>query len=115
MPHGERRRRTLQQLPEGGDRLLGLGQVPLQPGQVSSDELVACLDVGGVQNGADLLEGHVEFPEAPDDLCRGDLLGAVTAVARIGVDLGRDEQFELMVVAQGLDAEVGGPGEIADG
>ena len=115
MLHGRRRRRTLEQVAERADRLLRLEEILLQPGQVVGDELIAGVDVGRLQDGADLLQRHVEIAESSDDLCRGDLLGAVAAVARVGVDLGRDQQTEPVVVPEGLDAEVGGPGEIADG
>ena len=85
----QRGRRTLEQPPQGGHRLLGLDEALLQPGQVLGDQLVAGVDVGRLQHGADLLQRHVELPEPPDDLRRGDLLGAVTAVARVRVDRGR--------------------------
>ena len=86
-----------------------------QPGQVGGDERVPGVDVGRLQDGADLFQRHVEIAEPSDDLCRGDLLRRVTAVARVRVDLRRDQQPEPVVVPEGLHAEVGGPGEITDG
>src|SRR5690606_37046037 len=44
-----------------------------------------------------------------------DLVGAVAAIARPPVDLGGREQADVVVVPQGLDAEVGEPGELPDG
>ena len=112
---GQGGRRALEQVAEGGHGRLGLEEIVFQPGQVHGDELVSGVDVRGLQHGADLLQRHVEVAEATDDLCGRDLLDAVTAVARARVDLHRGQEPELVVVPEGLDAEVRGPGEISDG
>ena len=52
---------TLEQVPKGGDRLLGLEETLLQPGQVRGDQLVAGVDVGRLEDGPDLLQWHVEI------------------------------------------------------
>jgi hypothetical protein len=45
----------------------------------------------------------------------GDLLSRVAPVPGARVDVSRFEEADLVVVAQRLDAEMGGPGEVADG
>src|SRR6202012_1741725 len=92
-----------------------LEKIPLQQRQVRRNELVPGVDVGRLQDGANLFERHLEIAEPSDDLCRGYLLGAVPAVTRVRIDFRRDQQSEPVVVPQGLDAEVGGPREVTDG
>src|SRR6266849_10800904 len=60
------------------------------------------------------VQRHVELAESGDDERLANLVGAVAAVAGDLVDLGRLEQPNPVVVAKGLDREVGGLGEVAD-
>jgi len=86
-----------------------------QPHEVRVDQFVASTNVGGAQNGADLVERHFQSPEAANDLCRRDLVGAVAAVAGSAIDIDGFEQPDLVVVAQHLDAQLRRTGEVADG
>ena len=62
----------------------------------------------------DVLQGHVELAEATDDLRHRDLIGAVPAIPGVVVDVGGVEHADAVVVAQRLDAQVGGAREVAD-
>ena len=79
------------------------------------DQLVASVEIGGGDDGLDLLEWHLEGPKAPDDLGRGDLLGGVAAMTSVRVDVGRLQKADAVVMAEHLHAEVGGTGEVTDG
>jgi len=50
-----------------------------------------------------------------DDLGYWNLLGGIAAVTGTRVDVGRLEYPDPVVVAERLDTQVGGPGEVADG
>src|ERR1700756_4311644 len=70
-----------------------------------------------IRRGEDLVNRvprPVKCAESGDDERLGNLVGAVTAVAGELVDLSGLEQPNAVVVAKGLDREVGGPGEVAD-
>ena len=86
--------RRLEQVAQGGDRVLGPGQVRFEAVEVGGDQLVAGVDVGGGEHRLDLVQRHVQGPEAADDLGRRDLVGGVAAVAGGGVDIGRFQQAE---------------------
>jgi len=60
----------------------------------------------------DLFEGHVQGTKSADDLGGWDLVGRVAAVSGGGINIGRCEQADAVVVPQCLDGQVGGPGEI---
>jgi hypothetical protein len=68
----------------------------------------------GVQEGGDGAEGDGEVPEGADGPAGGELPGVVGAVAGRRGDAGRAQEPDGGVVAQGRDAEAGGPGEPAD-
>src|SRR5579862_8926139 len=70
-----------------------------------------------IWRGKDLVnrvERHVECSESGVDERLGNLVGAVAAVAGELVDLNGLEQPNAVVVAKGLDRQVGGPREVAD-
>ena len=83
--------------------------------QMCQDRLIADGDVGRVQDGADLLEWHVEVAEPADDLRDRNLAGRVTAVAAGTVDLRRAHEAHVVVVAKRLHAQMRHPGELTDG
>src|SRR5579875_3751591 len=78
------------------------------------DQLIASVDVGSAHYEADVVERHTEVAEAPDDLGERNLLGAVAAVAGVGIDRSGCEQRYAMVVVQRLDGQMGGAGKLAD-
>src|SRR5579871_1266936 len=94
--------------------MLRLDQLALQTGEVRGDELGARGLVGRAEHGADLAERHVEVAQPADHLRVLDLLRAVAAVSRCGVDVGGNKQTEVVIVAQRLHAELRRLGEIAD-
>ena len=82
---------------------------------MGGDELVASVEIGGGDDRLDLFQRHLEGTEAPDDLGGRDLLGGVAPMTGVGVDVGRLQQADAVVVAERLHAEVGGAGEVTDG
>ena len=62
----------------------------------------------------DLVERQLQVAQAGDRPGGLELLPPVAAVAGEPVDVGRPEQVELVVVAQGADAQPGEPGEPSD-
>ena len=82
---------------------------------MGSDQLIASRRVSCRDDRVDLFEWHFKRPEPPDDLGGGDLFGVVAAVAGAGVDLGRFEQADAVVMAQRLDVQVGRSREVPDG
>ena len=82
---------------------------------MGGDELVASVNVGRGDDRVDLVQGHLEGTEAPDDLGGGDLLGGVTAVAGGRVYISGLQEADPVVVTERLDTQVRGTGEIADG
>jgi hypothetical protein len=93
---------------------LGLRELGFQPHEVRVDQLVALTNVGGAHNGADLIERHFQRPEAANDLCCGDLVGAVAAVAGSAININGREQPDLVVVTQHLHAQLRRTGEVPD-
>jgi len=81
---------------------------------VLSDDTVPHGEVGGFEDSADAVQGHVEVPETADDLRHRDLIHHVLPVARAWIDRSRLQESDPMVVAQHLDAHAGGTGEITD-
>ena len=71
--------------------------------------------VGRLEHRPHVVERHVEVAQAADQLSGGDLVGRVEAVAVGGVDRRRREQADVVVVVQGLHAQVGHAGELAHG
>src|ERR1700722_20877214 len=82
---------------------------------MAGDEVVAGGQVGSRDDRVDLLQGHVERPEPADDLSGRDLIGGVAAMPCARVDVGGLEQADAVVMAQRLDTQVRGPGEVTDG
>ena len=59
-------------------------------------------------------DGHLQAPQAADDLGERDLILGVVAISVAGVDLAGLEQPDFVVVAQRLDAQMRRPGEVSD-
>jgi hypothetical protein len=106
--------RVGEQVPQRRDGALGPGQVLLQARQVRGYEPVAGPQVRSREDRADLLQGHVEVPEAADDLRGRDLIGRVAPVPGGRVDVRRLQEAEAVIVPQRLDAQLRGAGEIPD-
>src|SRR5262245_60584422 len=62
---------------------------------------------GGIraEDGADLGQAEAELPEAPDEPGVVELRAGVGAVRGLGIDAGGLEQPDLVVMAQGADAQ----------
>ena len=86
------RRGVFEEVAQRGHGALGVGQVPLQPGQMGGDELAPGHLVRCTQHRADLLEGHPEITESADHLGGRDLVAGVPPVPGHRVDVGRFEQ-----------------------
>ena len=82
---------------------------------MGGDEVVASVNIGCGDDRLDLVQRHLQGTKAPDDLGGGDLLGGVTPVAGVRVDISWLQESDVVVVTQRLHAEVGGAGEISDG
>ena len=104
-----------EQLAQGGHRALRLGQGLLQASEVGGNELGPSRLIGSPEYGADVVERHAEIPEPSDHLRDRELVARVSAVAGDRIDVCGFEQADPVVVAQGLHAEEGDPGEVADG
>jgi hypothetical protein len=104
----------VEQVAQRRRRLLSALERGLEPVEVVGDHRVAGGDVKRREHGLDVLQRHIELAEAADDLRHGELIGAVTPVARIWIDVGGLQNADAMVMAQRLDAQVGGPREVAD-
>jgi hypothetical protein len=72
---------------------------------MTGDELVTSRQVGGGDDGVNLFQRHIERAEPADDLGGRDLVGAIPAVSGAGVDIGRFQQADAVVVAQRLDVD----------
>ena len=81
---------------------------------MGSDQPVACIGVRRGEYRLDFRDGHLEAPQAADDLGHRDLILGVVAISVGGVDLAGLEQPDLVVVAQRLDAQVRRARELAD-
>ena len=81
---------------------------------MSGDEFGPAGVIPGVQDPSDISERDVQLTQAVDDLGGWDLVRAVVAVASRVVDSGRNEEFSVMVAAQGSHAQVGEVGELSD-
>ena len=73
---------------------------------MGNDQPVTRLGVGRGEYRLDLRDGHLQAPQAADDLRNRDLILGVVAISVSGVDLAGLEQPDLVVVAQRLDAQV---------
>jgi hypothetical protein len=82
---------------------------------VTGDELITSGQVGGGDDDVNLFQRHIERAEPADDLGGRDLVGAIPAVSGVGVDIGRFQQADAVVVAQRLDVQVRCAGEVPDG
>jgi hypothetical protein len=82
---------------------------------VGGDHAVARGQVRRVEDGLDVLEGHVEVAEPADDLRDGDLLSSIAAIAGVSIHVGWLQHTDTVVVAQRFDAEMRRAGEVADG
>ncbi len=83
--------------------------------QVGGNGFIAGRQVGCGHDRPDLLQRHVKARKRRMTWALGDLLSRVAPVPGARVDVSRFEEADLVVVAQRLDAEMGGPGEVADG
>jgi hypothetical protein len=81
---------------------------------MGDDQPVARVRVGGGEYRLDSRDGHLQAPQAADDLGERDLILGVGAIPIVGVDLAGLEQPDLVVVAQRLDAQVRRARELAD-
>jgi hypothetical protein len=97
------------------DRGPRLGQLGLQPVQVRGDEGVAGGRVRCGQHRLDVGDWHLQVAQAADDLRGRDLPGRVVPVAVSGFTVAGSSSPTWWVVAQCLDAEVRGAGEVAHG
>ena len=100
--------RAPEQIAQLADRGAGAIKLGLEPVQVGDDQPVALLGVGRRQHRSDLGDRHLQPAQPADHLRLRDLTLGVVAVAVAGIDLGRRQQADLVVVAQRLDAEMGG-------
>ncbi len=82
---------------------------------MGGDEPVTGLQIRSLQDGADLVQGHAQIPETADHLCRRDLIDGIPPVPGVWVGVCRFQEPDAVIVAQRLDAQVGGPGEVTDG
>ncbi len=82
---------------------------------MGGDEPVTGLQIRSLQDGVDLVQGHIQIPETADHLGRRDLIDGIPPVPGLRVDVSRLQQPDAVIVAQRLDAQVGGPGEVTDG
>ena len=53
----------------------------------------------------DVLEGEAEILKIPDSVNEGELDIRIVALPRIGVDIGRLQQADFVIVPQGLDRD----------
>ena len=106
---------AVEQRPQPADRRLGLLELAFHPRQVGGDLPVPCRQVGCEQHGPDRVERHAQVAQPPDHLGGGYLVGAVGAVAGVRVDRRGRQDAHVVIVVQRLHAEVGRPGELADG
>ena len=83
--------------------------------QVGGDLPVPRRQVGCEQHRPDRVERHAQVAQPPDHLGGGHLVGAVVAVAGVRVDRRGREDAHVVIVLQRLHAQVGHPGELADG
>lgn len=67
-----------------------------------------------LQRGRNLSQRNVQPAQQRDRQRAARLCGGVVAIAGCRVDFGRDEQAELVVVAQLFGAEPANPGELAN-
>lgn len=71
---------------------------------MTDNQLIPGGQVGRRDDGVDLLERYFEQAEPADDLRGRDLVGVAT-VASHRIDVGRLQQADAVVVAQGLDVK----------
>ncbi len=93
---------------------MGLRELAFEPGEMIGDQFRTRGRVGRGEHGTDLTERHVEVAEPANDLRDRNLIGRVAAIAGSRVDLRGNEQPDVVVVAQGLDAQLGGLREVTD-
>ena len=108
MFHGGGAVRPPEQIAQLADRGAGAIKLGLEPVEVGDDQLVALLGVARRQHCPDLGDRHLQPAQPADHLRLRDLTLRVAAVAVAGVDFARLQQADLVVVAQRLDAEMGG-------
>jgi|1186.fasta_scaffold230554_2 hypothetical protein len=108
------RRFGLQQVAQFTDGLTGLGELEFETIEMLDDQPVALLGVRRDENRLDIRDRHLQAPESADHLCERDLVLGVIAIAVVRVYFVWLEQPDLVVVAQRLDAELRGAGEVAD-
>src|SRR6202789_835443 len=77
--------------------------------------MVSRLNVARRKHRPDLIQRHVKSAKAPDDLRARNLVCRVATIAGLRVDLCGFEQSLFMVVAQHLNGQMCGTGEITDG
>jgi len=77
----------LEKVAQRGDRFLSAGETGLEAVEVGGDQLVAGGDVGCREDCPDLVERHIQGPEATNDLGGRDLVGGVAAMAARRVDI----------------------------
>ena len=94
--------------------------LPLSPGQERGqprsmgDEQALSLHGVGADHGTDLGQREVQLAKASDQSGVLELRSCVRAVRRLRIDPCRDEQVELVIVAQRTDAQAGQAGESPD-
>src|ERR1700730_357777 len=81
---------------------------------MGNDQPATRLAVGRCEYRLDFGDGHLQAPQAADDLRNRDLVLGVVAISVAGVDLAGLEQPDLVVMAQRLDAQVRRAREVAD-
>ncbi len=80
----------LEQVTQGRRGFLRASKAVLKAAQVGGDQLVARFDIRSREHRPDIVQWHVQGPEAPDHLRDGDLLSCVSTVAGVRIDGSRD-------------------------
>ena len=104
----------LEKTPERGHRFLSAGQAAFEALEVGDDDLVASGQVGSSYDRSDLVQGHVQRPEAADHLSGRDLVSGVAPVAGGRVDVSGFEESDPVVVVERLDAQMRRSSEVSN-
>lgn len=89
-------------------------QLVLHPLQMGDDRRVPRLDVGCLKDGFQRVQRLAQVTEPADDLRGRNLARVIVPVTAVGVDRGRREQAEIVIVPQRLHAQKRHPREVAD-
>src|SRR5260370_29008512 len=79
---------------------------------MGSNQGMACVESRCCQHGLHRINGHTQIPEPPNNLCGRELFHAIIAICRVWVNFSRFKQSNLMVVAEGFDAQVCHEGKV---